>query len=171
MATQDILADLAILGQYFMEVSMQVARDARRAFEAEILLGEVLEKMTEEYVWEWPDPTVSELRRFVERDFGLYLVNALRDVGVTLGFMTPISDCPPVSAWLNQAEKLTTIPEEIKERLLHIDGARYAASHTFPSLNRMELDIARRGIVDAMGWLRTEFPAAGVEYLPDDFGS
>ena len=127
--------------------------------------------MREKYVWERPDPTAGELRRFVERDFGEYLVNALRDVGVTLGFMTFINDCPPVSAWLNRADGLATIPEGIKEKLLRVDDARRAASYVFPSLNRMDLDAARKDIVDVMTWLRNEFPAAGVEYLPDDFGS
>lgn len=125
----------------------------------------------EKYVWIWPDPTAGELRRFVERDFGKYLVNALRDVGVALGFMTPISDCPPVSAWLNQAEKLAAIPEEIKEKLLRIDKARSVASNTFPSLDRLELDIVRNEIMNAVIWLRIEFPAAGNEPLPRDFGS
>jgi len=126
----------------------------------------------DKYIWEWPDPTAGELRRFVERDFGECLVNALRDVGVTLGFMTFISDCPPIPAWLNRAGKLATIPEEIKEKLVHVDRARYEAAHgLFPSLGRMGLDAARMDIVDVMMWLRNEFPAAGVEYLPDDFGS
>jgi len=133
-------------------------------------LGELLEKMPEKYIWKQPDPTASEMRRFIERDFGQCLINTLRDVGVTLGFMTFISDCPPVSAWLNRAGELATIPEGIKEKLLHIDGSRRAASYWFPSLDRIELDGARKDIVDVMVWLRNEFPAAGVEYLPDDFG-
>ena len=123
------------------------------------------------YVWEWPDPTASELRRFVERDFGEYLVNALRDVGVALGFMTPISDCQPIPSWLDRAEKLVLIPEGTKETFLYIDKTRLAASHTFPSLDRMELEAARSGISLVMTWLRNRFPAAGVEHLPDDFGS
>jgi hypothetical protein len=128
----------------------------------------------ENYVWEWPDPTAGELRRFVERDFGQCLVNALRDVGVTLGIMTFADECPPISAWLDwigEREPMT-IPEEIKEKLLHINDARYEVAHgLFPSLGRMELDAVRMDIVDVMMWLRNEFPAAGVEYLPDDFGS
>jgi hypothetical protein len=128
--------------------------------------------MPEEYVWEWPDPTVSELRRFVERDFGKYLINALRDVGVELGFMTFINDCPPIPNWLNRAEKLVTIPEEIREKLLYIHKIRcFIASRAFPSLDRMELEAARGDVISLMMWLRTEFPPAGVEYLPDDFGS
>jgi len=125
----------------------------------------------ENYTWEWPDPTASELRRFVERDCGKYLVNALRDVGVTLGFMSFISDCPPISVWSGHAEGWAEIPEEVKGRLSHIGEARFAASSKFPSLNRWELDAARVDIVNVMTWLRAEFPAAGVEYLPDDFGS
>jgi len=128
----------------------------------------------EDYTWEWPDPTASELRRFRERDVGKYLVNALRDVGVTLGFMTlrELWDFwALISFWLSQAGRLTTIPEEMRERLLYIDNARIAVSLAFPSLDRMELDLARREIVEVMTWLRTEFPAAGVEYLPGDFGS
>jgi len=107
----------------------------------------------------------------VERDFGKYLVNALRDVGVTLGFMSFVDECPPVLDWLNQVEKLAAIPEEIEERLLRIAGAYVVASHKFPSLDRWELDAARVDIVNIMTWLRKEFPAAGVEYLPPDFGS
>jgi len=125
----------------------------------------------ENYTWEWPDPTASELRRFVERDCGKYLVNALRDVGVALGFMSFISDCPPISVWSGHAEGWAAIPEGMKERLLHVDRTRSAASDEFPSLNRWELDLARREIAEVMAWLRAEFPAAGVEYLPDDFGS
>jgi len=132
----------------------------------------------ENYVWEWPDPTAGELRRFVERDFGECLVNALRDVGVTLGVIIFADKCPPVSAWLGwifgwiAERELATIPEEIKEKLVHVDRARYEAAHgLFPSLGRVELDAARMDIVDVVAWLRNEFPAAGVEYLPDDFGS
>ena len=124
----------------------------------------------EKYVWKWPDPTVSELRRFVERDYGKYLVNALRDVGVTLGFMTPINECPPILAWLNRAEELVTIPEEIERDLLRIEGTRAVASHRFPSLDRMQLDAVRIDIMNVVTWLRTDFPSAGVESLPDDFG-
>jgi len=131
-----------------------------------------LEKTPEKYTWEWPDPTASELRRFVERDFGKYLINALRDVGVVLGFMNFAYLWPSISVWLNWARERTTIPEEIAEALLHVDGARYEALHgIFPSLNRNELEAARRDISIVMTWLRNEFPAAGVEYLPDDFGS
>lgn len=125
----------------------------------------------ENYAWEWPDPTASELRRFVERDCGKYLVNALRDVGVTLGFMNFISDCPPISTWANWAEGWTAIPEEVRGRLSHVGVAHFIASSKFPSLDRVELDAVRVDIVNVMIWLRTEFPAAGVEYLPDDFGS
>jgi len=128
----------------------------------------------EKYVWKWPDPTAGELRRFVERDFGECLVNALRDVGVTLGVITFADKCPPVSAWLGwiAEREPATIPEEIKGKLSQINEARYEAAHgPFPSLGRVELDAARMDIVDVMAWLRNEFPAAGVEYLPDDFGS
>ena len=124
----------------------------------------------EDYIWKWPDPTASELRRFIERDYGKYLVNALRDVGVTLGFMTFAYSCPPVSVWLNRAGELATIPEEMEKKLLHIDNVRIVASHAFPSLDRAELDAVRTDIVNVMAWLRTEFPAAGVERLPGDFG-
>jgi len=122
------------------------------------------------YVWKWPDPTASELRRFVERDYGKYLINALRDVGVALGFLTPLNDCPPGAAWLNRARELVTIPEEIKEKFLHIDKAHLEASFGFPSLDRIELEAVRDDISLVMIWLRNRFPSAGVEYLPDDFG-
>lgn len=119
----------------------------------------------ENYVWEWPDLTVSELRQFVERDFGKYLVDALRDVGMVLGFR----GWRAISVWLGWAEG--SVPQEMKERLLYIDAARLAALQAFPSLDRIELDVARREIVEVMTWLRAEFPAAGIEHLPGDFGS
>ena len=124
----------------------------------------------EDYIWKWPDPTASELRRFIERDFGKYLVNALRDVGVTLGIITFKDFWGPPSVWLSQARKVATIPEKIGKKLLHIDNVRIVASHAFPSLDRAELDAVRTDIVNVMAWLRTEFPAAGVERLPGDFG-
>lgn len=123
----------------------------------------------ENYVWKWPDPTASELRRFIERDFGKYLINALRDVGVSLGFMSFARSCPPVSTWLNWAGE--TIPEEMKGKLLHIAIAHIIARWAFPSLDQIELDVARREITEVMIWLKAEFPAAGVEHLPGDFGS
>jgi hypothetical protein len=127
--------------------------------------------MDENHAWEWPDPTASEMRRFVERDCGKYLVNALRDVGATLGFMSFADECPPTLDWLDQAGELVIIPGEIEERLLRIAGSGAAARRVFPSLDRVQLDAARVDIVNVMMWLRAEFPAAGVEYLPDDFGS
>jgi len=124
-----------------------------------------------QYIWEWPDPTISELRRFVERDVGKYFINALRDVGVALGFMSILNECPPILIWFNDAKKLTAIPKRIEEALFHIDQSRHAPLNTFPSLDRMELEAARGAISIVMVWLRNEFPSAGVEYLPDDFGS
>jgi len=127
-----------------------------------------LSTATGNHAWEWPDPTASELRRFVERDVGTYLVNALRDTSTVLGMD---NSWAAISIWVSWAEEWTTIPEGMKERLLHVDRTRSAASNEFLSLNRWELDLARREIAEVMMWLRAEFPAAGIEYLPDDFGS
>jgi len=122
----------------------------------------------ENHAWEWLDLTASELRRFVERDVGTYLVNALRDTSTVLGMD---NSWKAISIWVSWAEEWTMIPEGMKERLLHVDRIRSAASDEFLSLNRWELDLARREIAEIMTWLRTEFPTAGVEYLPGDFGS
>ena len=174
METIELKAAQRVLGERTADGKLLSAAELVRMAEQKLDqsgLGNLLEKIPEQYVWEWPDPTVSELRRFVERDVGKYLVNALRDVGMALGFMGPLNDCPPIPNWLNRTKKLVAIPKEIEEKLLRIDRARLEASLRFPSLDCMDLGAARRDISLIMIWLRSQFPTAGVEYLPDDFGS